>query len=88
MEWTGQVGYGEAEMREWMVDGRPAGKTKKFGNFTFATIYGAGHFVSLVFPCSWFCEMLTAFFSYVKAPHDKPVESLVMISRWLGNNLL
>ena len=45
MEWPGQTGYREAEMREWMVDGNPAGKTKKFGNFTFATIYGAGHLV-------------------------------------------
>lgn len=45
MEWTGQTGYREAEMREWMVGGEPAGKTKSFGNFTFATIYGAGHLV-------------------------------------------
>ena len=46
MEWPGQAGYREAEMNEWLVNSKPAGKTKTFGNFTFATIYGAGHLVS------------------------------------------
>lgn len=46
MEWPGQAGYREAEMSDWLVDGKSAGKTKFFGNFTFATIYGAGHLVS------------------------------------------
>jgi carboxypeptidase C (cathepsin A) len=46
LEWTGQDAYGKAEMKEWMVDGRKAGKVRSYGPLTFATIYAAGHLVS------------------------------------------
>lgn len=46
MEWHGQEGFRKEELREWMVDGRPVGKTRSYGGLTFATIRGAGHLVS------------------------------------------
>ncbi|KAI5116338.1 hypothetical protein M0805_009174 [Coniferiporia weirii] len=43
MEWTGREGYAEAPLRDWFVDGEPAGKTRAFGNLAFTSLYGAGH---------------------------------------------
>lgn len=47
MEWTGRAGYVDQPLRNWFVDGadEPAGKTRSFENFTFTTIFGAGHLV-------------------------------------------
>lgn len=45
MEWSGQKAYASKPLEEWAVDNSPAGKTRTHGNFTFATIYGAGHLV-------------------------------------------
>ncbi|THH05832.1 hypothetical protein EW145_g4513 [Phellinidium pouzarii] len=45
MEWAGQAGFAGVPLREWLMDGNPAGKTRTNGNLTFATIYGAGHLV-------------------------------------------
>lgn len=47
MEWPGQAELNDAPLREWYVDETAAGKTRSSGNFTFATIYGAGHLVCL-----------------------------------------
>lgn len=44
--WSGQQAFGEQEMKEWEVDGRKAGKTRKWANLTFASVYDAGHQVS------------------------------------------
>ena len=45
LEWSGQDAYRGAELREWTVEGKPAGKTRSGGGLTFATIYDAGHMV-------------------------------------------
>ncbi|KAI5116945.1 hypothetical protein M0805_003673 [Coniferiporia weirii] len=66
MEWEGQKAFVQEELRDWFVGDAPAGKTRTHGNFTFATIYGAGHL----------------------APHDKPIESLEMVNRWLAEEPL
>ena len=46
MQWSGQEGFRSKPLVDWTVDGLAAGKTRSYGNFTFATIYGAGHLVS------------------------------------------
>jgi carboxypeptidase C (cathepsin A) len=45
LEWPGQADFIAAEPREWLVDGKTAGKTRSYGDLTFATIDGAGHMV-------------------------------------------
>ncbi|KLO15321.1 alpha/beta-hydrolase [Schizopora paradoxa] len=45
MVWSGQAGYVKEQLVDWSVDGHVAGKVRSYGNFTFATIYGAGHLV-------------------------------------------
>lgn len=45
LEWSGGEQFAKTELRTWEVDGAPAGKTKSYGNFTFATIHAAGHLV-------------------------------------------
>lgn len=54
MEWPGREGFRAQPLEDWKVnqDAEPAGKFRTFGNFSFATIYGAGHLVS--FSVSWF----------------------------------
>ncbi|KAH8108856.1 serine carboxypeptidase [Phellopilus nigrolimitatus] len=63
MDWANKEAFAGSPLTEWFVNGEPAGKTRAYGNFTFTTIYGAGHLV----------------------PHDKPVESLEMLKRWLAD---
>lgn len=48
MEWPGREGFRAQPLEDWKVsqDAEPAGKFRTFGNFSFATIYGAGHLVS------------------------------------------
>ncbi|OCH92466.1 serine carboxypeptidase [Obba rivulosa] len=43
LEWTRQAEFVSQPLREWEVDGAPAGLTRNVGPFTFATIFGAGH---------------------------------------------
>ncbi|KAF8518463.1 serine carboxypeptidase [Gautieria morchelliformis] len=45
MEWSGQSRFASQELREWKVDGKPAGLTRTEEGLTFATIAGAGHMV-------------------------------------------
>ena len=47
MEWPGKREFANTPLTDWFIRGseQPAGKTRAFGNLTFATIYGAGHFV-------------------------------------------
>lgn len=45
MEWSGKSNFAELPSEEWEIDGKAAGKSRTFGDFTFVTIYGAGHFV-------------------------------------------
>jgi carboxypeptidase C (cathepsin A) len=46
MDWSGKEEFNKQSLRQWMVDGKVAGVTRTSGNFTFATIDGAGHYVS------------------------------------------
>lgn len=54
MEWSGRDGFVKQPLLEWSIGGKEVGKTRSYGNFTFATIYGAGHMVRKAFralPC-------------------------------------
>ncbi|KAJ7028891.1 serine carboxypeptidase [Mycena alexandri] len=43
LEWHGQKEFGAQPLREWLVEGKPAGETRAFGELTFATVRDAGH---------------------------------------------
>lgn len=45
LEWTGQEEFRADELKEWTVDGKPAGVVRSGGGLTYATIAGAGHMV-------------------------------------------
>ena len=47
LEWSGGEGFRSAPLEPWYVAGRaaPAGYFRHYGNLTFATVEGAGHFV-------------------------------------------
>ena len=45
LEWTSQEQFRSQPIREWFIDGEAAGKTRRFGVLTFATIKDAGHMV-------------------------------------------
>ncbi|KAL0572049.1 hypothetical protein V5O48_009907 [Marasmius crinis-equi] len=45
LEWSGGESFREENLREWVVDGKVAGKTRSFSGFTFATVDAAGHMV-------------------------------------------
>ena len=49
LEWVGKQRYNEARWRSWTVNGKEAGRTKSAGPLTFASIYGAGHLISIHF---------------------------------------
>lgn len=51
IEWTHQDAFMSQPLREWTVDDRAAGKTRRTEGLTFATIYGAGHMVRSAFAC-------------------------------------
>ena len=55
MSWSGQEGYLNKPLVDWSVDDHVAGKVRSYGNFTFATIYGAGNLVC------WFLGFTTSF---------------------------
>jgi carboxypeptidase C (cathepsin A) len=45
LEWSGHDEFSTQSLREWKVDGKPAGMTRSAQGLTFATIEGAGHMV-------------------------------------------
>ncbi|KAF8959809.1 serine carboxypeptidase [Flammula alnicola] len=45
LEWSGHAEFAKQELRDWIVDGKSAGKTRSAKGFTFATVQGAGHMV-------------------------------------------
>lgn len=45
LEWTSQEAFRSQPLRDWYVDGEVAGKTRRYGDLTFATIRDAGHMV-------------------------------------------
>lgn len=80
MEWTGQADFVKEELRDWVVDGKRAGKTRSAKGFTFATIEGAGHMVSPLH--AHFC--LDVLLNILQAPFNKPKESLELVQRWMA----
>ena len=78
MEWPGKEELRSTALREWYVDDEAAGKTRSSGNFTFATIYKAGHFVSHAssgLNCCLIHAAGSARQTHGVARHDKPVDS-------------
>jgi len=49
LEWTHGATFAEKPLKEWMVDGVRAGRTKSAGGLTYATVDEAGHMVSPAF---------------------------------------
>lgn len=49
LEWSGQQEYLNSALREWTVDGKRVGLTRKAGGLTFVTVEGAGHMVCKVY---------------------------------------
>ena len=47
LEWSGQEMFANAPLRDWLVDGEVAGRTRTGGVLTFATVHDAGHLVRL-----------------------------------------
>jgi carboxypeptidase C (cathepsin A) len=45
LQWTGSKDFTSQSLRDWVVDGKPAGKTRSAMGFTYATVSGAGHMV-------------------------------------------
>ena len=45
LKWTGKEAYENAN-RDWVIDRKTAGETKKAGVLMFATVRGAGHMIS------------------------------------------
>ncbi|KAF8191576.1 serine carboxypeptidase [Mycena galopus ATCC 62051] len=43
LEWHGQQHFVAQPLRDWVVDGQPAGETRAFGGLIFATLRDAGH---------------------------------------------
>ncbi len=83
LEWSGQKEFVSDRLREWHVDGKVAGKTRAAKGLTFATVDGAGHFVSLRFRN---CVQGNA--DFWKAPYDKPKETLALLQRWMVGEAL
>lgn len=49
MEWTGHDAFHAEKLREWMVNEKVAGMTRSAKGLTFATVYEAGHMVTINF---------------------------------------
>ena len=47
LEWTGAAAYRAQGFRDWVVGGHTAGQVKSAGLLTFATVFGAGHMMSV-----------------------------------------
>lgn len=47
LDWTGNEEYKKQVWRSWLVNGNAAGETKTSGKLTFASVYGAGHMMSI-----------------------------------------
>ncbi|KAF4563804.1 hypothetical protein EYR36_003046 [Pleurotus pulmonarius] len=45
MEWSGQEEFNKQPLRDWVVDGKFAGRTRSAKGLTFATVEAAGHMV-------------------------------------------
>ncbi|KAF4584581.1 hypothetical protein EYR40_004579 [Pleurotus pulmonarius] len=45
MDWSGKEEFNKQPLRDWVVDGKSAGKTRSAKGLTFATVEAAGHMV-------------------------------------------
>lgn len=53
LEWTGQKEFAAAPLEEWVVGDHGAGLVRTHKGFTFATVYEAGHMVSVGIAGAW-----------------------------------
>lgn len=55
MEWSGRQEFNEQLLRDWVVDGKVAGRTRSAKGLTFTTIGAAsgGRFLSLIVPSNF-----------------------------------
>lgn len=86
MEWSGKEEFNKQPLRDWVVDGKFAGKTRSAKGLTFATVEAAGHMVR---HRSSRCDpTLSPDALTIKVPYNKPKESLEMLLRWLAEEAL
>lgn len=71
--WSG-VGR-KKPLKDWKVDEKRAARTRSEKGFTFATIDGGGHMVSM----SYVRWVFPAYCASLQAPHDKPKEFLELV---------
>ncbi|KAF8583990.1 peptidase S10 serine carboxypeptidase [Ramaria rubella] len=83
LEWSGGDKFRSQLMRDWALPGKEtiAGQTRSANNLTFASVYAAGHMVSLL---RTNLNVSSADLQFIKVPHDKPAEALHMLQRWLA----
>lgn len=46
LDWTGHDDFNSEALRDWIVEGQAAGKTRSARGLTWATVYDAGHMSS------------------------------------------
>lgn len=85
MDWSGKEEFNKQSLRDWVVDGKSAGKTRSAKGLTFATVEAAGHMVR---PSCFQLVFGPVDRDFYKVPYDKPKESLEMVQRWLAGNPL
>ena len=49
LEWSGKSEFESQELRQWEAGGKKAGMVRNAAPFTFLTVEGAGHMVSVLF---------------------------------------
>mmetsp|Transcript_23121 Transcript_23121/g.28416 ORF Transcript_23121/g.28416 Transcript_23121/m.28416 type:complete len:209 (-) Transcript_23121:310-936(-) len=47
LQWHGHDQFNAAAPKEWVVNGKPAGKAQSYGGLTFLQVYQAGHMVPM-----------------------------------------
>jgi cathepsin A (carboxypeptidase C) len=45
--WSGQQEFNNAQYKDWLVNGQPAGQLKEYKNFQFLRVFNAGHMVPM-----------------------------------------
>ena len=45
--WSGQTEFQQAQYKDWLVNGKPAGQLKQYKNLQFLRVYEAGHMVPM-----------------------------------------
>ncbi len=88
MEWSGQEEFNKQPLRDWVVDGKFAGRTRSAKGLTFATVEAAGHMVSHCSSGGGTTLSPDALILCIKVPYNKPKESLEMLLRWLAEEEL